>query len=129
MMDLNVILLLPENTTFATLPPEIQSDALAWGAEWPQGGMPGTVPYLGDRVYHILFTKFPDADPMPVLHQSLGLTGFEVLGCQSPGGEAYTPLLFSKIETFLPDTDDDGGRPTNLSGLHHYAGHQPWVET
>ncbi|MBF0176793.1 MAG: hypothetical protein HQL63_08105, partial [Magnetococcales bacterium] len=28
---------------------------------------------------------------------------------------------------YLEDLDDQGNRPTDLSGLHRYAGHPPWV--
>ncbi|MBF0423176.1 MAG: hypothetical protein HQL73_09315 [Magnetococcales bacterium] len=132
-MIYDVLINMPAETDFFTLPGSVQAAIHALRGEWPSGEMPGTRSVNGRRVTHALICM-DEPSPLEILEGIIVQHNLDwlVLAMQaaSPDADGNTICLRAvpaSMLAYLPDLDNQGTRPTSLTSLHRYAGHPEWV--
>lgn len=110
-----VLLLIPENTTFAALTLE-QQEAIASVLGQYRMPMPGTNPALGKVICDCLAASNFDPATMP----GLGLSDWEIIGMWESDGTEVIPLDTVKFLPHLPLLPDLSAPP--LFEPHRWAG-------
>lgn len=125
---MSAIILMSESTRFSELPDEAKEQIARIEAVFTPNAMPNSIPSGGKKLMDILVNDSFTDEELPMGWEVLYLSKlvqptYDEEGLELTGAWEVLVPLDKRYIKFLPDTDEEGTRPTVAFEAHRFAGY------